>query len=386
MAMETFFITLFIIVFSIAIGLIAYTLYGMSKKMPTSSDDREDLLNERAGNIAVEAAKKALDEVLKQNAELQKKDWDGYKKDLDLTLTPVKKSLEDLQKNISEVEKDRVEDKGKLDEKLKDLIGTTESLSRALTSSSDTGDLGETILRNLVEKAGMIKYIDFVEQTSTGNRSIPDMVINLPGGGKIPIDSKLSLEAFDQAMETSDKSQRKSLEEKHANNCRTLMRNLSKQEYHKQFDGPIEFVVMFIGSEPAYQMALKHDGKLFLDGADKKVFVVSPLSLLPLLSLVSEAWRQFQLSTNANQAIQIAKDLTDRLKIYEDKYQAVGSKILALGKAYNSSVSSYNARLKPSVRNLQKLQGQPEDLMDMENVPIDVTPVIESLEADNEEE
>lgn len=385
--METFFISLFIIVFSAALSMIGYTLYQMSKKMPTSSsDDKEDLLNERAGNIAVEAAKKALDEVLKQNAELQKKDWDGYKKDLDLTLTPVKKSLEDLQKNISEVERDRVEDKGKLDEKLKDLIGTTDSLSRALTSSSDTGDLGETILRNLVEKAGMIKYIDFVEQTSTGNRSIPDMVINLPGGGKIPIDSKLSLESFDRAMDTADKSERKALEVKHANNCRTLMRNLSKQEYYKQFDGPIEFVVMFIGSEPAYQMALKHDGKLFLDGADKKVFVVSPLSLLPLLSLVSEAWRQFQLSTNANQAIQIAKDLTDRLKIYEEKYQAVGAKILSLGKAYNSSVSSYNARLKPSVRNLQKLQGQPQDLMEMENVPVDVTPVIESLEADNEEE
>ena len=73
-------------------------------------------------------------------------------------------------------------------------------------------------------------------------------------------------------------------------------------------------------------------------------------------------------------------------KIYEDKYQAVGSKILALGKAYNSSVSSYNARLKPSVRNLQKLQGQPKDLIDMESVPVDVIPVIESLEAENEEE
>jgi len=64
----------------------------------------------------------------------------------------------------------------------------------------------------------------------------------------------------------------------------------------------------------------------------------------------------------------------------------VGARILSLGKAYNSSVSSYNARLKPSVRNLQKLQGQPQDLMEMENVPVDVTPVIESLEADNEEE
>lgn len=384
--MEIFYIAIAsLVVFGLNLFL-GFTIFRMLKKIPNSSNDKEDLLNERAGNIAVEAAKKALNETLKQNAELQKKDWDGYKKDLDLTLTPVKKSLEDLQKNISEVEKDRVEDKGKLDEKLKDLIGTTASLSRALTSSSETGDLGETILRNLVEKAGMIKYIDFVEQASTGNRSIPDMVINLPGGGKIPIDSKLSLETFDKAMDSSDKSQRKVLEEKHANNCRILMRNLSKQEYHKQFDGPIEFVVMFIGSEPAYQMALKHDGKLFLDGADKKVFVVSPLSLLPLLSLVSEAWRQFQLSTNANQAIQIAKDLTDRLKIYEEKYQAVGSKILALGKAYNSSVSSYNARLKPSVKNLQKLQGQPEDLMDMESVPVDVTPVIESLEAKNEEE
>ena len=231
------------------------------------------------------------------------------------------------------------------------------------------------------KKIGVITDIRIIDKKVTVELSIDNSF-----AFKIPIDSKLSLEAFDQAMETSDKSQRKSLEEKHANNCRTLMRNLSKQEYHKQFDGPIEFVVMFIGSEPAYQMALKHDGKLFLDGADKKVFVVSPLSLLPLLSLVSEAWRQFQLSTNANQAIQIAKDLTDRLKIYEDKYQTVGSRILALGKAYNSSVSSYNARLKPSVRNLQKLQGQPEDLMDMESVPVDVTPVIESLEADNEEE
>ena len=77
--METTFISLFVILFSIALGLIAYTLYRMSKKIPLSSNDKEDLLNERASNIAVDAAKKALDEVLKQNAELQKKDWDGYK-------------------------------------------------------------------------------------------------------------------------------------------------------------------------------------------------------------------------------------------------------------------------------------------------------------------
>ena len=97
--MESLFISsLFNIIYAIALGIIGYILYGMSKNAPKTSEDKENLLNERASNIAVDAAKKALDEVLKQNAELQKKDWDGYKKDLDLTLTPVKKSLEDLQK------------------------------------------------------------------------------------------------------------------------------------------------------------------------------------------------------------------------------------------------------------------------------------------------
>ena len=121
MSMQTLLI-IFLILLFVALCVIGYTLYQMRENMPSTSVDKEDLINERASNIAVDAAKKALDEVLKQNAELQKKDWDGYKKDLDLTLTPVKKSLEDLQKNITEVEKDRVEDKGKLDEKLKDFL------------------------------------------------------------------------------------------------------------------------------------------------------------------------------------------------------------------------------------------------------------------------
>ena len=119
----------------------------------------------------------------------------------------------------------------------------------------------------------------------------------------------------------------------------------------------------------ANQITNQQSGQFFVERYNEHIIQQLPIKNLPALLFGG-----------------IAKDLTDRLKIYEDKYQAVGSKILALGKAYNSSVSSYNARLKPSVRNLQKLQGQPEDLIDMDSVPVDVTPVIESLEAENDEE
>ena len=376
MTMETFFITLFIIVFSIAIGLITYTLYGMLKKMPTSSDDRENLLNQRASNIAVDAAKKALDEVLKQNAELQKKDWDGYKKDLDLTLTPVKESLKELQKNIDEVEKERVEEKGRLDERLTDLISTTDSLSKALSSNTDTGDLGEVIMKNLIERAGMVKYVDYLEQDGTASGQIPDMIINLPDGGKIPVDSKLSLKSFKESQKANDKSMKKELEITHAKNCRTLMNNLAKKEYHKQFNSPIEFVVMFIGSEPAYQTALKHDGKLFLDGSDSKVFVVSPLSLLPLLSLVSEAWKQFQLTSNASKAVSIAKDLKKRLGKFEDHYTEVGTRIEKLTEKFVESTGSYNRMLKPAVRNLSKISQESVDENDLKELSLESLPSI----------
>ena len=107
---------------------------------------------------------------------------------------------------------------------------------------------------------------------------------------------------------------------------------------------------------------------------------------MPLLNLISETWRQMELTMNADDVINTAKELSKRLKKYEDLYDAVGRRIASLGNAYNDSVASYNSRLKPSVRDIQQLQGIDVDKTKLENVNLDVKPVIERIAADSEEE
>jgi DNA recombination protein RmuC len=384
--METFFISLFIILFSGALGLIAYTLYGMSKKMPTSSDDKEDLLKERATNIAVDAAKKALDDILKQNAQLQKKDWESYKKDIDSSLTPISKTVKELDDRIEFLQKERKQELGSLETSIKNLLttnnelrGETVTLSQALKSSSVQGKWGEVQMQNIVEKSGMINHVDFTTQKGTEKGdSIPDMVIKLPNGGVIPVDSKCPMNDFRESLEAEDETERERLQIEHAKKCRGHMRALYSKKYQDQYDSPIDFVIMLIPFEPGFQAALMHDGNLFNDGAEMKVFIVSPISIMPLLNLISETWRQMELTKNADDVINTAKELSKRLKKYEDLYD--------LGKAYNDSVSSYNSRLKPSVRDIQKLQGIEVDKTKLEDVNLDVKPVIERIAADTEEE
>ena len=393
--MQTFFITLFILVFTLALAMIGYTLYQMSKKMPTSSsDDKENLLNERAGNIAVKAAKEALDEMLKQNAELQKKDWESYKKDIDSSLTPISKTVKELDDRIEYLQKERKQELGSLETSIKNLLttnnelrGETVTLSQALKSSSVQGKWGEVQMQNIVEKSGMINHVDFTTQKGTEKGdSIPDMVIKLPNGGVIPVDSKCPMNDFRDSLEVEDETERVKLQQEHAKKCRGHMRALSSKKYQDQYNSPIDFVIMLIPFEPGFQAALMHDGNLFNDGAEMKVFIVSPISIMPLLNLISETWRQMELTKNADDVINTAKELSKRLKKYEDLYDTVGNRIASLGKAYNDSVSSYNSRLKPSVRDIQQLQGIDVDKTKLENVNLDVKPVIERIVADSEEE
>ena len=159
---------------------------------------------------------------------------------------------------------------------------------------------------------------------------------------------------------------------------------LHTKKYGEQYDGPIDFVVMLIPFEPGFQAALMHDGDLFNDGADKKVFIASPISLWPLLRLVDQSWRQLTLTENAGLIIKAAQDLSQRLERYSELYDTVGNRIVSLTNSYNESVGSFNKRLKPSIRDIQKLEGTSKDLVQIKIVETDVRPVIERKESDEE--
>jgi len=378
----------------IGVGAILYKLYvsNNDEKASTLKDKNVTMM---ASKAAKEAAKEALTEVLATNAVSQDKDWKLYKKDIDTSIQPISKSVKELDDAIKQLQKERQKEVGSLESSIEGLLSAhndlkdeTQILSVALTTSSSVrGKWGETMLRNIVEKSGLVNRVDFAEQEKTEtSQDLPDMTINLPGGGIIPVDAKTPMKGFKESLEEKDEDKRIFLQKEFAKNCRGHMQKLSQKKYHEQFDNSINFVIMVIPYEPGYQAALMHDGELFNDGQEKRVYVVSPITLMPILSLIANTWRQMNLSKNAEDVVKQAQELSKRLRKFESLYDVLGTKITKVGKAYDATVSSYQKRLKPSVRNIQKLQGIEIDDKDLAKIELDVKPVIEriSIEVDTD--
>ena len=393
--MEYFTIIILISIFA----MVAYNVFG--KKTSNSKDQQiDELKTESFINTAAEAAAKASSESVKKELEnfqeLQQKDYELHQEKVGNTLKPVSDSVKDLDKRIEALQKERKEEVGSLESSIKGLLAAqnelkdeTQILSTALTTSSSVrGKWGETMLRNIVERSGLVKHVDFIEQESTETSDDrPDMLINLPNGGIIPIDAKTPMKEFYDSLEEKDEDVRVQLQIDFAGNCRKHMTALSRKKYQDQFEGPIDFVIMVIPYEPGYQAALMHDGNLFNDGQEKKVYVVSPITLMPVLNLIANTWRQMSLSKKAEEVVSQAQELSKRLVKFDGLYHKLGTSIVKAGKSYDESVSSYNARLKPAIRNIQNLQGIEEHSdKEMEQLNVDVKPVLDRNPDSSEEE
>jgi DNA recombination protein RmuC len=389
--------TIYEILFAIlTLGGLAF-LYFRNGKNNTNQVDQ--LRTEQFIKSAAEAAAKASSETVKKELEnfqeLQKKDYDLHQEKIGNTLKPVSDSVKDLDRRIEALQKERKEEVGALEGSIKGLLEAqiqlkdeTQILSTALTTSSSVrGKWGETMLRNIVERSGLVKYVDFIEQESTQTSDDrPDMLINLPNGGIIPIDAKTPMKEFYDSLNEKNDQIREKMQINFAGDCRKHMVALSRKNYQDQFEGPIDFVIMVIPYEPGYQAALMHDGNLFNDGQDKKVYVVSPITLMPILNLIANTWKQMSLSRKAEEVVMQAQELSKRLIKFDALYHKLGTSITKAGKSYDESVSSYNARLKPAIRNIQNLQGIEEQIdQELKQINLEVKPVLDRNPDDSEE-
>ena len=121
-----------------------------------------------------------------------------------------------------------------------------------------------------------------------------------------------------------------------------------------------------------------HDGNLFNDGQEKKVYVVSPITLMPVLNLIANTWKQMSLTSKANEGVEIAEKLRKRLERFDDLYHILGKAINNVITAYDKSVTSYKSRLSVALRDIKNLQGIEEDEQkDLKSINKKVKPLIE---------
>jgi DNA recombination protein RmuC len=281
-------------------------------------------------------------------------------------LKPMRDTLDKVQTQVASADKDR---EGSFRAVASQLSGlavtqeqlrkTTEGLSQALRSPNARGRWGEVQLRRIVELAGMLELCDFEEQVHTttddGGRQTPDMIVRLPGGATIVIDSKVPIDAYLRAAAATDDATRDTQLGAHARQVREHIRTLGGKAYWTQFQPSPEFVVMFLPLEPLLAAAFERDETLLELASSMRVVPATPMTLVAILRAVAYGWKQQQLAVNAEAIQQIGRDLYDRLATMVDHLSSVGASLKQAANSYDRLVGSLEQKVLPGARKFKEL-------------------------------
>ncbi|MEZ5939248.1 MAG: DNA recombination protein RmuC [Hyphomonadaceae bacterium] len=332
------------------------------ERMEKMQAEAEQRFKSLAQNALVESQKRFVelaDETFKKHQE-------GAKGDLGAMLKPIQETFGQFREKVDAIEKTRAEDRAKLDEQLRNVGETarmthevTGKLASALAAPRHGGRWGEETLRNVLEMSGLSPYADFVEQASSDTekgRIRPDVIVRMPGGRELVIDSKVSLDDYLAASSETDAQKRSERLRAHAARVRAHVTALSRKDYWKDLSERVDFVAMFIPGENFYAAVLEEDREIFDFAAKNNVIIVTPSTLIALAKAVAYGWRQEQASRNAEQAVGLGRELYARLVKMCEHMGKVGSSLDKAVGSYNDMVGSFERKVMPQVRRFEELQ------------------------------
>lgn len=272
------------------------------------------------------------------------------KSQLDSVLRPFKDQIDGFQKRVNEVHTESVQGNSKLEAQIKNILevglkmsGEAHSLTQALKGDKKAqGNWSEVQAELLLEMSGLSQGREYVREasfkTDDGKDQRPDFIVNLPNDKHIIIDSKISLNSYVEAIaaETEEDYQKHLLA--HVESIRNHVRSLSDKNYAKLkgINSP-EYIFMFMGSEPAYLTAANKDPALFQDAYRKGIAIVTPNTLLSSLRIVSHLWSIDKQNANTRQLAEQASKVYDKLRVFSEKMQKLGSQISTVQRTYDES-------------------------------------------------
>ncbi len=287
------------------------------------------------------------------------------KTEVEALVKPLAEALTKYETNLRTIESERQEAYGGLRNLLQGVGETQEQLRRetanlvtALRRPHVRGRWGEITLRRVAELAGMAEHCDFQEQpTIVGDdgRYRPDMVVHMPGNLSVPVDSKVPLEAYLEAVAVTTEEERSTHLDRHARQVRSHMERLSSKAYWNQLDCTPEFTVMFLPGEPFFSAAVDRDLSLMEDAIEKRVLIATPVTLIALLKAAAYGWRQEAVAQNAREISEAGKKVYERVSILWEHLSELRSALDDAVGAFNKTRRSLESRLLPSVRRFKEL-------------------------------
>ncbi|MGB6059763.1 MAG: DNA recombination protein RmuC [Microthrixaceae bacterium] len=272
--------------------------------------------------------------------------------------------LKSLAERLALLEQERtrstVELKTMVDELSRVTAATRDEASKLASAMSDNrvrGTWGEVQLRRALELAGLGRHVDFVEQegvTDGSSSGRPDVVVKLPNDRCVVIDSKVPLNRYMEAVNTSDPAAERALQLEHAKAVTGHVKALAGRDYANLRPGSIDLVLMFLPGEPFLSAALDADPTLFESAAAKGIYLVTPSSLIPLLRGIALGWRERQSEQAAAEIHQLGVELHERIAVFAEHYAKVGAQLGRTVDAFNTSVGSLDSRVLSTARKLSE--------------------------------
>ena len=312
-------------------------------------------------------------------------DLDARRLAVDTLVQPIVESLVKVDGKLGEIELKRERAYSALNEQLRGLVEThlpmlhaeTAKLVQSLRQPAARGRWGEMQLRRVVEMAGMLEHCDFLEQQwgeGQDGRTRPDLVVKLPGGRQIVVDSKAPLTAYLDAHDAADDAARAAHLKRHAQLVRSHLTALGRKAYWETFSPSPELVVMFLPGEMLYSAALQSDPELIEASANERVLIATPTTLIALLRAVALGWREEALARNAEEVAELGKQLYERIGKLASHWTDVGSKLEKTVAAYNASVGTLEGRVLVTARRFKELGVATEDGEIEAPEPVDTVP------------
>jgi DNA recombination protein RmuC len=310
----------------------------------------------------LEQLKRSVDEILAAQKRQIDAEGETRRQAIEAQMKPIQEGLAKQQELLAALETRReVAYKelqtllGSIERTHGELRERTGKLVEALRRPETRGRWGEIGLRNAVEQAGLSPHCDFAEQVSIDTaegRLRPDLVINLPGGGCIVVDSKVALDSFLSMLDAD--ADRPALLRRHAASVSAHVRGLGQKRYWEQFSRTPEFVVMFVPVESALVAAIEAEPGLFEEAIRQRVVLTGPMNLAALLRVVAMTWREHDVAENARKIAEEAAELHKRLRRFAESLGEVGRHLHKAGESYDKAVGSFESRLVPAARRMEQ--------------------------------
>ena len=265
-------------------------------------------------------------------------------------ITPLKEKFGEFQSKVESLEREGLTGRTELKTQIEQLRSLNERLSQdagslvtALRGSSQTqGAWGEYVLESILESCGLRKGYEYRVQESftreDRSRARPDVILDLPEERHLVIDSKVSLNDYNEYCNGTQEMLREAALTRHMASVRGHIRELSGRNYQSLYAlNSLDFVIMFVPIEPAFMLALARDGKLWHEAWEKNVLLAGPSTLLFVLRTVAHLWRQEQQKKNVQDIVRRGSELYDKLAAFAKDLTEVGRKLDDARGAYDEA-------------------------------------------------